>query len=110
MQDASVEESTLQLVLDQLEELMATLIEEIRERPGVVLAICAAIAGGVVGSVLAARSRQSRRPSARIAHRARRVGDAAELVGLGVRLMQNPIVRGLVLAAIERQLRRKLAF
>lgn len=108
MQDASVEESALQLVLDQLEELAVTVIEEIRERPGVALAICAAIAGAVIGSVFAARSRQSRGPTARVARRAQRVGDAAELVGLGVRLMQNPIVRGLVLAAIERQLRRKL--
>ena len=106
MQEVSAEESTLQLVLDQLEELAVTVIEEIRERPGVALAICAGVAGAVIGSIFAARAR---RPKARALRPARRVGDAAELVGLGVRLMQNPIVRGLVVAAIERQLRRKLA-
>lgn len=109
MQGASVEESTLQLVLDQLEELMVTIIEEIRERPGVALAITAGLVGAVAGSMFAARTRRPRRPTARVARQARRVSDMAELVGLSLRLMQNPIVRGLIVAAIERQLRRKLA-
>lgn len=107
MQDAGVQESTLQLVLDQLEELAVTVIEEIRERPGVALAICAGITGAVVGSVFAARLRRPRRPAARVAHQARRAGDMAELVGLSMRLMRNPIVRGLVVAAITRQLKRR---
>lgn len=106
MHKADVEESTLQLVLDQLEELAVTLLEEIRERPGVALGIGAGIAGAILGAKFAARLR---RPKARVPRPARNVGDAAELIGLGVRLMQNPIVRGLILAAIERQLRRKLA-
>ena len=41
---ANVEESTMQLVIDQLEELIVTIIEEVRQRPGVVLAILAAVA------------------------------------------------------------------
>jgi hypothetical protein len=109
MHDSVTEESTLQLVLDQLEELVVTIIEEIRERPGVALAIFAGLLGAVVGSTLAARARSRAPAPVRAARRARRVGDAAELVGLGLRLMQNPIVRGLVIAALERQLKRKLS-
>src|SRR5437764_6374598 len=110
MNDSSVEESTLQLIIDQLEELLVTVIEEIRERPGIALAIFAALMGAFVGSRLARRMTR-RRASApvRVARRARRVGDVAELAGLGLRLMQNPIVRGVAIAALERQLKRRLA-
>ena len=109
MNDSRVEESTLQLIIDQLEELVVTVIEEIRERPGIALAIFAALMGAFVGSRLAqgmARRRAS--APARVARRARRVGEAAELAGLGLRLMQNPIVRGVAIAALERQLKHRL--
>jgi hypothetical protein len=110
MQDSAVEDSTLQLVFDQLEELVVTVIEEIRERPGVALAIFASLIGAALGARLAARlGRRRRMPAARVARRARRVGEAAELAGLSVRLLQNPIVRGLILASIERQVKRQLA-
>lgn len=111
MQDSSgLEESTLQLVVDQLEELVVTLIEEIRERPGVALAILAGVAGAVVGSMLATRlGRPSRPVPARAMRKARRLGDLAELAQLGMRLLQNPIVRGLALTALERQLKRRLS-
>jgi len=100
----------LQLVIDQLEELAVTVIEEIRERPGVALAIFAGLLGAFIGGRVARRIAVRRAsPPERVARRARRVGDAAELAGLVVRLMQNPIVRGLILAALERQLRRRLA-
>jgi hypothetical protein len=36
------------------------------------------------------------------------VGEAAELAGIGVRLLKNPIVRGLIVASIERQLRKRV--
>ena len=109
MQDANVEPGTLQLILDQLEELVVTLIEEIRERPAVALALLAAVAGAVVGSALAARGgRRPITPPARVARTASGLGSAGELMGLGVRLMQNPIVRGFVLAAVQRQLRRRV--
>lgn len=108
--DTGAEDSTLQLVLDQLEELVLTVIEEIRERPGVALAIGAAVIGALIGGRLAATASSKRStPPRQVARRARRVGEAAELVGLGMRLLQNPIVRGLVMAAIERQLKRSLA-
>jgi hypothetical protein len=109
MRDSNVEPGSLQLILDQLEELVVTLIEEIRERPAVALALLAGVAGAVVGSVLAARGGRRRvAPPARVARTAGGFGAASELMGLGVRLMQNPIVRGFVLAAVQKQLRRRM--
>src|ERR671932_615247 len=99
MQDAGrgsdFEQSTLQLVIDQLVELVVTLIEEIRERPAVAAAILAGEVGAIVGTFLAARAVRGR-PSAprRAARRARGFADAADLAGLAVRLLENPIVRG----------------
>ena len=110
MHDSSADESTLQLVLDQLEELVVTIVEELRQRPGVALAIGAALVGAVIGSMLAARARSRAPAPVRAARKApRRVGDAANLAGLAVRLLQNPIVRGMVIAAIERQIKGKLS-
>lgn len=103
MQETVVDQSTLQLVIDQLEELVATIVEEIQERPGVALAICAGLLGAFVGARLARGARAPRIPQP-----AQRVGDMADLAGLGIRLLQNPIVRGLVIAALERQIRRQL--
>jgi hypothetical protein len=109
MHESGVQESTLQLVMDQVEEVVVAIIEELRERPGVVLAIAAACVGAAIGASLAARgSRRQPVGRLRLARRARGIGDLAELAGLGMRLMQNPIVRGLAVAAIERQLRRLL--
>jgi hypothetical protein len=106
MQDSAAEESTLQLVIDQLEELAVTLIEEIRARPGVALAILAGLIGAFFGARLASKmSRRRTMATRRVARRARRVGDMAELAGLSLRLLQNPIVRAMVIRAIERQLK-----
>ena len=107
MHDADVEDSTFQLVIDQLEELVVTVVEEIRERPGVALAIFAGLVGAVVGARLATRRRRSA-PEQAVRRKARGVGDAAELAGLAVRLLKNPIVRGLIVASIERQMRRRV--
>ena len=104
MQDTVEEESTFQLVIDQVEELIATVLEEIQQRPGVALAICAGLFGAFLGARLATRMRRRRAVPA-----VRRVGDMAELVGLGVRLLQNPIVRGLLIASVQRQLRRPIS-
>lgn len=51
---ADGEQSVMQLIVDQLEELVVTIIEEIRERPGVAAAILAGLLGAIVGSILAA--------------------------------------------------------
>src|SRR5438309_10398358 len=56
-------ESVLQLIVDQVEELVLTLLEEIRARPSVAMAIVAGVAGAVLGSVLAARLAARRRRS-----------------------------------------------
>jgi hypothetical protein len=115
MQDYNVESSTLQLIVDQLEELIVTVVEEIRERPGVAAAILAGVVGATVGGMLAARAARRRRAPvparvpARMARQARGLGDAADLFGLSVRLLQNPIVRALILASLERQMKRRFA-
>jgi hypothetical protein len=109
MRDVNVEPGTLQLIQDQLEELVVTLIEEIRERPGVALAAFAGLVGALVGSAIAVRTGSRRRSApAAVARRARSLGAAGEMLGLSIRLMQNPIVRGLVLAAVQKQLRRRM--
>lgn len=109
MHDQNLEDSTFQLVIDQLEELVVTLVEEIRERPAVALAIGAGLVGAIVGSLLAARVARGRASApVRGARRARRIGDAADLAKVGVRLLQNPIVRGLMMTALERQLKRRM--
>jgi dihydroxyacetone kinase DhaKLM complex PTS-EIIA-like component DhaM len=109
MRDTNVEPGTLQLILDQLEELVVTLIEEIRERPGVALAAFAGLGGALIGAALAARTRNRRASApAAVARGARNLGAASEMLGLSLRLLQNPIVRGLVLAAVQKQLRRRM--
>jgi hypothetical protein len=100
----------MQLMVDQIEELIVTIIEEIRQRPGVAMAILAAVTGAVLGSMLAARaSRRRGSPTTKVARRARGVGEAAELATLGLKLMQNPIVRGYVRSAVEAQLKKRLS-
>jgi len=110
MSEPTVEQSTMQLIVDQFEELLVTILEEIRQRPGVALALLAAAAGAVVGSMLAARA--SRRPAAPVrgvVRKARGVGEAAELAGLGLKLLQNPIVRSYVRSAVEGQLKKRFS-
>jgi hypothetical protein len=113
MQDSfsqpNVEHSVVDLIVDQLEELVVTIVEEIRERPGVAAAILAAIVGAVIGSVLAARASGRRdSPVERVAHRARGAADTLDLAGLGVKLLQNPVVRGYLWSAVESQLKKRL--
>jgi hypothetical protein len=108
MQDSDVGDSTLQLVIDQLEELVVTIVEEVRERPGIALALVAGVVGAIVGSWLA-RRKSAAAPVRAARGGARNAGDTASLLGAGVRMLQNPIVRGLIMAAVERQLRSRLA-
>jgi hypothetical protein len=105
MQDA--EDSTLQLVLDQVEELVVTIVEEVRQRPGIALALVAGVVGALIGSRLATRRQPRPAPPPPVVRGARGAGDAAELLGTGMRLLQNPIVRGIVFAAVARQFRRR---
>jgi len=110
MHDA--EQSVMQLIVDQLEELVVTIIEEIRARPGVAAAILAGVLGAIVGSMLAA-SLARRRPAhpARAVRKARghAAAEVAELAGVAFKLLQNPLVRGYVRAAMEGQLKRRFA-
>jgi tetrahydromethanopterin S-methyltransferase subunit C len=103
-----VEQSTLELIFDQLEELVVTIFEEIRERPGVAAAILAAVVGAVVGSMLATRARRSHAVQpARLPRRAHAVSDAADLAVLGFKLLQNPLVRGYIVSAMQGQLKKR---
>src|SRR5260221_9445659 len=95
MTDTTTEPSVTELIFDQLEELIVTIVEEVRERPGVAVAIMAGLLGAIAGSVFAVRSRHKQRPApvAQVARRARGMAETGELVGLGLKLLQNPIVR-----------------
>ena len=136
-------ESTIQFVIEELENLLLTVIEELRERPMVALALGAALLGACLG--LAVAGRRSRPKPSRtaagvvetlgplaaalgrsrlrataeeVAERAAKkgskgrglggfgLGSSANLVNLGVRLLQNPIVRGYLLSMIGSRLRR----
>jgi len=110
MYEPTVEQSTLQLILDQVEEVLVTIIDEIRQRPGVALALLAAVTGAFVGSTLAARaSRRHAIPPKGVVRKARGMGDAAELAGLGLKLLQNPIVRSYLRSAVEGQLKKRFS-
>src|ERR1700716_587524 len=65
MYEPTVEQSTMHLIVDQLEELLVTIIDEIRQRPSVALALLAAVTGALVGSMLAARASRRRAAWAR---------------------------------------------
>lgn len=53
-----------QLVVEQIEEFAVTVLEEIRERPGVAAAVIAGVIGALAGlAFAAARSRRDRRPA-----------------------------------------------
>jgi len=105
------EPGIMELVFDQLEELLVTIIDEVRERPGVAVAILAALGGAIVGSTLANRSNRKRTAAAAelVEKQSRGVGHTGNLLGLAMRLLQNPIVRGFVLSMVVRQIRRRVA-
>ena len=103
MQDAYTEDSTVQLIVDQIEELVVTLIEEIRERPGVAAALVAAVVGVLIGSALAGRGRR-KRPIERAAKQARGMGQVAQIAGVGLSLLEYPMVR----AILVNQLRKRI--
>src|SRR5438105_6064089 len=107
---SSTEPSVMQLMVDQFEELIVTIIDEVRQRPSVAVAMLAGVAGAVVGSLLAARAgRGHRSPAARAVKGARGVGEAADVAAVAFRLMQNPLVRRYIRSAVEGQLRKRLS-
>src|SRR5579884_18196 len=98
-----LEQSTLQLVLDQVEEVIVTFIEEIRERPTVAAALGAAIVGAILGSMLAGRRPRRRAVPAdriRAVGSVLKVSEYADLTALALRLLQNPLVRTYIRAAV----------
>ena len=102
---SEVDQSTLQLVIDQVEELIVTLIEEVRERPGVALAILAAVVGAIVGSKLASRrSHPKPIPKKQI----ETAFDAGDLAGGIAKLLNNPLVRSVLFTMLMRVLRKRV--
>ena len=106
------EESVMQLIVDQLEELVVTIIEEIRQRPGVAAAILAGLLGAIAGSMLAASlaRRHPAHPERTVRKaRGRAVAEAADLAGMLLKLLQNPLVRGYVRSIMESQFRKRFS-
>lgn len=146
-------EGTIQFIIEELENIVLTVIEELRQRPTVAMALAAAVCGAVVGAMLAGRSGRAKpvksaaglvdalgplaaaltrsqvkdvassfsERAAKGAERASKgvrrtgggpkvrlpgLGSTADLVNLGVRLLQNPIVRGYLVSMIGSRLRR----
>jgi hypothetical protein len=104
---SEVDQSTTQLIIDQIEELVVTLIEEIRERPAVAAALLAALVGAIIGGMLAAGRGRPKPVTRRVARRVGTVGDVADLAGLGLKLLENPLVRSYILAALSGQLKKR---
>jgi hypothetical protein len=73
------------------------------------LAAPAAIVGAVIGSVLAAGAGRRRSPVERVVDRARGAADTLDLAGLGVKLLQNPVIRGYIWSAIESQVKKRIS-
>src|SRR5262249_55245707 len=106
---SGLEQSTFELIVDQLEELIVTIIEEIRERPGVAAAVLAGFIGALIGLLLASGGRgRHTAPHPRVARHARSVAHGADMVGLGIGLLQNPIVRAYLFSALAGIVKRRL--
>jgi hypothetical protein len=135
-------------ITDQMEELLVTAIEGVRERPAVAVALFAGFVGAFVGVILARALRPKRRVperldlsrglsaliraaeldqrsrelSRRVRKTAKTAGErssraiskdlaeffsTAELAPTAMRLLQNPIVRGYIRAAIVSRFARR---
>ncbi|MGI9144994.1 MAG: hypothetical protein ACR2IK_00340 [Chloroflexota bacterium] len=106
---SKADQGVMELIVDQLEELVVSIIEEIRERPMVALAIVAGVVGAIIGSVLAGGLGRRTSPPVHVVRKARGVSEAADLAGLGLRLLQNPMVRGYVRSIAEGQLKKRFS-
>jgi hypothetical protein len=104
---SEADQSTMQLVIDQIEELIVAVIEEVRQRPGVAVAILAAVVGAIVGSALAARRVRAKPVPKKQIETAFDMGD----LGAGItKLLNNPIVRSFLFAMVTRVVRKRVGF
>jgi len=115
-----------QLVAGRLADAIRGLSAAVQNRPTVAAAI---VAGGVAAAIGLSLARRPRTPAEKMAHAVGRratppgdLGDVGrkggrglrkaarygELIPLAVKLLENPIVRGLVVRAVTRQLTRRL--
>lgn len=115
-----------QLVARRLAEVAGDLVEAVRSHPTATAAIIAGSIGGALGLSLARRPRSPaeklaetigrRAPSQKnlsvVGRRGgKQLGRAAgfgELIPLGVKLFENPIVRGFVVRTVAKQVTRRL--
>jgi hypothetical protein len=114
------------LAIQRLTGLATGLVEFVRAQPIVAAAVLAALLGAVVGVGLARRPRPSARErlveaveerveeatrsARRAASRGARAGGAVqvgELVGLAMRLLENPLVRGYLLQIAARKVAQR---
>src|ERR1700674_1253313 len=89
---SNTEQTVMQLIVDQLEEFVVTIVEEIRERPGVAAAILGGLLGAIVGSMVAARfARHRPAHPERVVRKARgrAISEVADLAGVALKLLQN---------------------
>jgi hypothetical protein len=103
MQDAYTEDSTIQLIVDQIEELIVTVIEEIRERPAVAGALFAAFAGVMIGSVLAGRGRRKAPPPG-VVRKAKGIGQVGQIAATALSLLEFPLVRAIILNQLRKRI------
>lgn len=77
----------MQSLVDGVEDVLLTLVEEIRERPGVAAALFAGFVGALVGLALAARvARREPPPRRRVAHVAEALFETLDLGRRGRRV------------------------
>jgi hypothetical protein len=101
---SQVDQSALQLIIDQVEELVVTLIEEVRARPGVAVAILAGVVGAVAGSVVAGNLTRPKPPKRRLARPIDTMAATLEMLGV---LMRHPALRSYARQGVEELIRKR---
>jgi hypothetical protein len=116
------------LALERLGEASSGALALVRERPALVACVAAGVVGFVVSYKLLKRRRsrfesvaetvveeaaeagkRAKKSAVRAGKAAGRATDYAEVVRLGMKLMENPVVRGVVVTALSKQLAKRFS-
>ena len=118
-------EDLFQIVFDRVLELAAGVCRAVSARPMLAAGVAAAVVGGAIGIALARRptSRRERiagrikdktplirEPAKRVAKSGKRLGragDYGELVQLGLKLLENPIVRAVLIENLRKRVTKR---
>jgi len=118
-------EDLFQIVFDRVLELAAGVCRAVSARPMLATAAAAAVVGAAAGSALARRRTSrpepmpgrtkgrtplSRDPANRVAKSGKRLGragDYGELVQLGLKLLENPIVRAVLIENLRKRVTKR---